>query len=89
MKDFERVVLVHGQEQVSDYTDLCQIAYRRNRGVEDAIIPCLEHYLFPFEKPGACIRLMFYDFSSAFNTIQPHLLAGKLMKMNVHACTRL
>ena len=38
-----------------------------------------------FEKPGACIRLMFYDFSGAFNAKQPRLLADKLMKMNVDA----
>ena len=30
---------------------------------------------------------MFYEFFSAFNTIQPHLLACKLMKMNVDAHT--
>ena len=30
---------------------------------------------------------MFYDFSSAFNTIQPHLLADKLLKMNVSPST--
>ena len=26
---------------------------------------------------------MFFDFSSAFNTIQPHLMAQKLLKMNL------
>ena len=30
---------------------------------------------------------MFFDFSSAFNTIQPHLLAEKLMKMKVSPYT--
>ena len=39
---------------------------------------------FPrLEKHGTCIRLMCDNFSSAFNTIQPHLLACKLMKVNV------
>ena len=33
--------------------------------------------------PGATIWLMFFDFSSAFNTIQPHLLCDKLLNMNL------
>ena len=36
------------------------------------------------DKPGTSIWLMFYDFSSAFNTIQPHLLADKLLAMKIH-----
>ena len=34
-------------------------------------------------QPEASIRLMFYDFSSASDTIQPHLLGEKPMKINV------
>ena len=29
------------------------------------------------------VRLMFFDFTSAFNTIQPHLLREKLERMGV------
>ena len=29
------------------------------------------------------VRMMFFDFSSAFNTIQPHLLANKMLSMSV------
>ncbi|KAI4880513.1 hypothetical protein NFI96_012351, partial [Prochilodus magdalenae] len=32
---------------------------------------------------GGAVRVMFFDFSSAFNTIQPLLLRDKLMKMEV------
>ncbi|KAI4880985.1 hypothetical protein NFI96_013666 [Prochilodus magdalenae] len=32
---------------------------------------------------GSAVRVMFFDFSSAFNTIQPLLLRDKLMKMEV------
>ena len=37
------------------------------------------------DKSGNAIRLMFYDFSSAFNTIQPHLLVEKMKRINVPA----
>ena len=35
------------------------------------------------DKPGNTVRIMFYDFSSAFNTIQPHLLVQKMKQMNI------
>lgn len=44
---------------------------------------CLQAYLLHrslshLEKTGSSVRVMFYDFSSAFNTIQPTLLKDKL-----------
>ena len=38
------------------------------------------------DKPGNTVRIMFYDFSSAFNTIQPHLLVQKMKLMNIPQC---
>ena len=68
--------------------DPLQFAYQRNRSVDDAILHVLNHVYSHLDKPGASIRLMFYDFSSALNTIQPHLLAGKLMQyQKVNAAT--
>lgn len=87
MKVFEKVVLLHFQIQVSDFIDPFQFAYQKNRSVDDAILHVLNGIYLHLDKPGTCIRLMFYDFSSAFNTIQPHLMADKLVNMNVHAST--
>ena len=36
------------------------------------------------DKTSSYVRVMFFDFSSAFNTIQPHLLAQKLKNMYLH-----
>ena len=55
--------------------------------MEDAVLHVLNNIYSHLDKPGSCIRLMFFDFSSAFNTIQPHLLAEKLVKMNVSPLT--
>ena len=62
MKVFERAVLVHIQEQVADYIDPCQFAFKRNRGIVDTILHVLNIIYFHLEKPETCIRLMFYDF---------------------------
>ena len=75
MKVFERVVLSQLQRLVADFLGPLQFAYRRERGVEDAVLHVLQ--------PCSYIRLMLLDFSSAFSIIQPRLLAEKLLKMKV------
>ena len=87
MKVVERVVLVHLQEQVADFMDPFQFAYRKNRSVDDAILTVLNSIYSHLEKPDMCIRLVFYDLSSTFSTIQPHLLSEKLLTMNVQVST--
>jgi hypothetical protein len=87
MKVFERIVLFRLSDFVKDFVDPCQFAYRRNRSVDDAVLYVLNKIYSHLDKLGTYIRLMFFDFSSAFNTIQPHLMADKLFKMNVPAST--
>ena len=65
--------------------DPLQFAYQRNRSTDDALLFVLNSVFSHLDKPGNAIRLMFYDFSSAFNTIQPHLLVEKMKRMNVPA----
>lgn len=43
----------------------------------------LHHAYTHLEKPNSFVRILFIDFSSAFNTIQPHLMALKLLSLNV------
>ena len=35
------------------------------------------------EKTCSFVQIFFIDFSSAFDTIQPHLMASKLLKLNI------
>ena len=74
MKVCERVVLYKLDNLVKDYIDPLQFACRRNRSTDDAALYVLENIYLHSEKAGSSARLMFFDFSSAFNTIQPHLL---------------
>uniref|UniRef100_A0A8C6M681 Reverse transcriptase domain-containing protein n=1 Tax=Nothobranchius furzeri TaxID=105023 RepID=A0A8C6M681_NOTFU len=78
MKTLERLVLNHLRPLVRSSLDPLQFAYQPGIGVEDAIIYLLHRALTHLEKPGSTVRIMFFDFSSAFNTIQPRLLKDKL-----------
>lgn len=83
MKTLERLVLAHLRPLVSSALDPLQFAYQSGIGVEDAIIYLLHSVLSHLEKAGSTVRIMFFDFSSAFNTIQPNLLRDKLQNAGV------
>ncbi|KAI3358255.1 hypothetical protein L3Q82_003253 [Scortum barcoo] len=83
MKTLERLVLVHLRPLVSSFMDPLQFAYQPDIGVDDAVIYLLHTSLTHLEKAGSTVRIMFFDFSSAFNTIQPRLLGDKLQLAGV------
>ncbi|KAF7691794.1 hypothetical protein HF521_010761 [Silurus meridionalis] len=83
MKTLERLVLTHLRPLVSPSMDPLQFAYQPGIGVEDAVIFLLNRAISHLEKAGSTVRVMFFDFSSAFNTIQPALLRDKMVYMGV------
>ena len=85
MKTCEHIVLSHLLPQVKPYTDKFQYAYSEGLGVDDAVLTLLRFLHSHLDNLGTTARLLFVDFSSAFNTIQPHLLMKKLMNINVNA----
>jgi len=51
--------------------------------VEGTIIFLLHRAYSHLEEAGGFVRVMFFDFSSAFNAIRPALLRTKLLNMQV------
>ncbi|KAK3542758.1 hypothetical protein QTP70_002769 [Hemibagrus guttatus] len=78
MKTMERIIPCHLHSSVSTVLDPLQFAYRPGIGVDDAVIYLLHWKLTHLESTGSTVRVAFFDFSSAFNTIQPALLHRKL-----------
>ncbi|KAL8579300.1 hypothetical protein ACOMHN_010884 [Nucella lapillus] len=83
-KCLERIVLRRLLGATRPFQDPLQFAYSPNRSREDAINTVVHTVLHYLERPGTYARLLFLDFSSAFNTIQPHLMMRKLMVMDVN-----
>ena len=69
----------------SEIQDPCQFAYRSGRSVEDAIITFLENVYEHLDKPKSFCRILFVDFSSAFNTINASILVKRLKDMNINS----
>ena len=89
MKCLERIIKNKLCEQVKPFTDKYQFAYTSNRCVEDATLSLTDFVLKHVDKPNTSVKkhfakILFVDFSSAFNTIQPHLMMQKLNVMNVN-----
>ncbi len=72
MKSFEKLVLAHLKDITGPLLDPLQFAYRANRSVDDAVNMGLQYVLQHLNSPGTYVRILFVDFSSAFNTIIPN-----------------
>ncbi len=64
--------------------DPLQFAYREGRGTEDAVVTVTHLISKHLKTPKAHARVLFADFSSAFDTLRPHLLVHKLIDMGVN-----
>ncbi len=78
MKCFERLVMQKIKNSLPNTLDPLQFAYRPNRSMDDAISSTLHLALTHLENKDSYVRMLFIDFSSAFNTIIPQQLINKL-----------
>ncbi|KAI4900272.1 hypothetical protein NFI96_023152 [Prochilodus magdalenae] len=88
MKCFERLVMRHIKGQLPPSLDPLQFAYRPNRSTDDAITTTLHLALTHLDNKDAYVRMLFIDFSSAFNAIIPQHVIGKLrvLGLNTSLC---
>ncbi|KAI2643773.1 putative RNA-directed DNA polymerase from transposon BS [Labeo rohita] len=77
MKAFEKLVLAYLKDITGPLLDSFQFAYRANRSVDDTVNMALHYILQHLDRTGNYARILFVDFSSAFNTIMPDLLSDK------------
>lgn len=65
-----------------------QFAYQANKSTDVAISTILHSALTDLETEDSHVRMLFIDFSSAFNNIIPQLLIQKLdwLKVNTSLC---
>ena len=91
-KSLERIMLPKIFEPVKPYLDPLQFAYLPDCCTEDALNLFLHNITQHLDKPadrnsphGYYARCLFIDYSSAFNTMVPHILLDKLDQYNVSA----
>ena len=77
MKCLEHIFLNFVKSLLPPGFDMFQFAYTANRGVEDAISININEILAHLETKKSYCRILFIDYSSAFNTIIPQKLYNK------------
>ncbi|KAK1793033.1 hypothetical protein P4O66_001743 [Electrophorus voltai] len=83
MQCFERLVKDHIMSRLPATLDRLQFAYRPNRSTDDAISAALHRSLAHLENKNSYVRILFVDFSSAFNTVIPQHLVKKLSPLGI------
>ncbi len=83
MKSLERLVLAYLKYITRPLLDPLQFTYRANRSVDYSVNMVLHYILQHLNKPGNYARILFVEFSSAFNIIMPDLLSNKLTQLSV------
>ncbi|KAK3540665.1 hypothetical protein QTP70_034523 [Hemibagrus guttatus] len=78
MKCFERLFMRHIKNLLPPSLDTMQFAYRPNCSTDDVISTILHLALTHLDNKDTYVRMLFIDFSSAFNTIILHHLIEKL-----------
>uniref|UniRef100_A0A9J7Z4K7 Reverse transcriptase domain-containing protein n=1 Tax=Cyprinus carpio carpio TaxID=630221 RepID=A0A9J7Z4K7_CYPCA len=85
MKCFEWLVMHHIKSALPLSLDPFQFAYQSNRSTDDAIATALHSALSThIDKKDSYVRMLFIDFSSAFNTIIPQQLIYKLVQLGLN-----
>ncbi|KAI4899534.1 hypothetical protein NFI96_002055 [Prochilodus magdalenae] len=88
MKTLEHLLLhLLRPSQVQHAMEPLQFTYREKVGVEDAMLYLHHRAHSHLDKGGSSVRVMFFDFSSVFNTIQPLQLRDKLVSWNTDYLT--
>lgn len=67
--------------RLKNVLDPLQIACQLLMAENDAVIYLLQHAHSHLDGTGGIVKIMFFEFFSAFNTIQPLLLSDKLLRM--------
>lgn len=78
VKSFDKILKDEIISLTLDKLDPLQFAYQAGKGVEDAKLFILDGLYKHLEQPKSHARLLFADFSSAFNKMQPHILIERL-----------
>ncbi len=83
-KCFEKLVRDYICSVLPASLDPLQFAYRSNRSTDDAIAFTLHTALSHLENKNTYVKMLFVDYSSAFNTIVPATLVAKLQTLGLN-----
>ncbi len=82
----ERILAKYLMSSAGSSTDPLQFAYRRNRGTDDAVLTMMNFVTCHLQNSNSYARILFLDFTSAFNTMRVDILLERLISLGVNRC---
>ena len=79
----ERLIVRRLLWQTQDHLDPLLFAYKHNGGTYEATVLITRDILGHLEKPNSSARILYLDFSFAFNTVRPSFVYQKLCDVSV------
>ena len=76
--------MAHINTIIPDTPDPLQFAYRPNRSTDDAISMALHTALSHLNKRNTYVRMLYIDYSSAFNAMVPSKLITKVRTLGLN-----
>lgn len=83
-KCMERVVCHHLSSSIGQQLDPLQFAYKAHRGTEDATLSMVNMVTNHLQKANTYARILFVDFTAAFNTMQVNVLLKRLLDLGLN-----
>ena len=83
MNVLERLVLTYMKYVANPSKDPLQFAYRENRCTDNDVTVALHFVMQHLESPNRYARILFVDYSSAFNMVIPLKLFDKLQLLSL------
>ena len=80
----EKLVKDHSSSTLPDTLDPLKFSYRPNRSTDEAIAITLHTALSHLDKRNTYVRMLFINYSSAFNIIVPSKLIIKLRALGLN-----
>lgn len=74
-------------QSIQDKLDPHEFAYKRERSTKDAVATLMHLVSKHLDTPkiNSYARVLFIDFSSAFNTIKPDILLSKMHQLEINS----
>ncbi len=79
----EHILCKELMSQIKGLVDPLQFAYINDQSTVDASLILLHKVQHHLDKTNAPVRVLFMDFTSAFNTVQPNILKERLQDLGV------
>ena len=85
-KELERFVMKFLRKATQNKLDQHQFGNKKGISTTHLLVELVDNWLRALEKPNSCVRVVFLDYTKAFDRINHHILMDKIQSFSPHPC---